>query len=87
MEQKMFSLVKIFNEFWPSRLDDKCISETAQVTVTRDELEDLFAYELRVANADVSKLKVYARRDRFKSAKIIPLDVAQHGPVHYDAAV
>jgi len=47
----------------------------------------LFAYELRVANTDVSKLKVYARRDRFKSAKIIPLDVAQHGPVHYDEAV
>jgi hypothetical protein len=47
----------------------------------------LFAYELRVANTDVTKLKVYARRDRFKSAKIIPLDVAQHGPVHYDEAV
>ena len=44
MEHKMFSLVKIFNEFWPGRLDDKGISETAQVTVTRDELEDLFAY-------------------------------------------
>ena len=68
-------------------MDDKGISETAQVTVTRDELEDFFAYELRVANADVFKLKVYAPRDRFKSAKIIPLYVAQHGPVHYDEAV
>ena len=83
----MFSLIQKFNKFWRNRFDDTGISETAQVTVTRDELQDLFAYELRVANADVSKLKVYARRDRFKSAKIIPLDMAQHGPVHYDQAV
>jgi len=63
------------------------VSETAQVAVTRNELENLFAYELRVASADMSKLKVYGRSDRFKSAKIIPLDVAQHGPTQYEAVV
>lgn len=63
------------------------VSETAQVAVTRNELENLFAYELRVASADMSKLKVYGRSDRFKSEKIIPLDVAQHGPIQYEAVV
>ena len=35
--------------------------ENTQNSVTREELEHLFAYELRVANADVFKLKVYDR--------------------------
>lgn len=83
----MFGLVKKFRELRSGPLETQGISETAQISVTRSELENLFAYELRVASADVSKLKVYQRSDRFKSAKIIPLDVAQHGPVHYDAAV
>lgn len=83
----MFGLVKKLLQFRSDRLSDQGISETAQISVTREELQNLFAYELRVASADVSKLKVYGRSDGFKSAKIIPLDVAQHGPVHYDAEV
>ena len=33
--------------------------------VTRAELEHLFAYELRVANADIIKLKVYNSDERY----------------------
>ena len=82
----MIGLVK---KFLGLRSDPRVqgISETAQVAITRNELENLFAYELRVASADMSKLKVYGRSERFKSAKIIPLDVAQHGPIHYDVVI
>jgi len=34
-------------------------------SVTREELEHLFAYELRVANEDILKLKVYNCGERY----------------------
>lgn len=50
--------------------DEKC-------TVSRKDLETIFAYELRVANADILKMKVYGKTERFKSGRIIPV-----GPEH-----
>jgi len=41
-------------------------------TVTREELEHLFAYELRVANADIPKLKVYNREERYTPKSDLP---------------
>ena len=41
-------------------------------SVTREELEHLFAYELRVANADILKLKVYNRDDRYMPKTDLP---------------
>ena len=37
----------------------------SESSVTREELEHLFAYELRVANADILKLKVCNRDERY----------------------
>ena len=41
-------------------------------SVTRAELEHLFANELRVANADILKLKVYNRGERFTPKSDLP---------------
>jgi hypothetical protein len=41
-------------------------------SVTREELEHLFACELRVANADILKLKVYNRDERFTPKSDLP---------------
>ena len=46
--------------------------ENTQNSVTREELEHLFAYELRVANADVLKLKVYDRQERYTPKSDLP---------------
>ena len=46
--------------------------ENSQNSVTREELEHLFAYELRVANADVLKLKVYDRQERYTPKSDLP---------------
>ena len=43
-----------------------------QSSVTREELEHLFAYELRVANADILKLKVYNRDERYTPKSDLP---------------
>ena len=40
--------------------------------VTREELEHLFAYELRVASADILKLKVYNREERYTPKSDLP---------------
>jgi hypothetical protein len=40
--------------------------------VTREELEHLFACELRVANADILKLKVYNRDECFTPKSDLP---------------
>ena len=40
--------------------------------VTRAELEHLFACEMRVANADILKLKVYNRDERFTPKSDLP---------------
>ena len=40
--------------------------------VIREELEHLFAYELRVANADTLKLKVYNRDERYTPKSDLP---------------
>ena len=44
----------------------------SQSSDTREELEHLFAYELRVANADILKLKVYNREERYTSKSDLP---------------
>ena len=44
----------------------------SESSVTRDELEHLFACELRVANADILKLKVYNRDERFTPKSDLP---------------
>ena len=41
-------------------------------SVTRAELEHLFAYELRVANADILKLKVYNCDERYTPKSNFP---------------
>jgi hypothetical protein len=46
--------------------------ENSQNSVTREELEHLFAYELRVANADFLKLKVYDRQERYTPKSDLP---------------
>jgi hypothetical protein len=45
--------------------------------LVREDLEAIFAYELRVANADILKMKVYGKSERFHSARIVPV-----GPEH-----
>ena len=50
---------------------NEVVSET-EGSVTREELEDLFAYELRVANADILKLKVYDRGLRYTPHSDLP---------------
>ena len=44
----------------------------SESSVTREELEYLFAYELRVANADILKLKVYNRDERYTPKSDLP---------------
>jgi len=44
----------------------------SESSVTREELEHLFAFELRVANADILKLKVYNRDERFTPKSDLP---------------
>jgi hypothetical protein len=44
----------------------------SESSVTRAELEHLFAYELRVANADILKLKVYNRDERYTPKSDLP---------------
>ena len=44
----------------------------SESSVTRVELEHLFACELRVANADILKLKVYNRDERFTPKSDLP---------------
>lgn len=44
----------------------------SESSVTREELEHLFAYELRVANADILKLKVYNRDERYTPKSDLP---------------
>ena len=52
-----------------SREESKIDSESS---VTRAELEHLFAFELRVANADILKLKVYNRDERYTPKSDLP---------------
>lgn len=40
-----------------------------QDMVTRSELEQIFAFELRTANSHMSKLKVYSKEDRFSQSR------------------
>lgn len=49
--------------------------DTETTALCRKDLEAIFAYELRVANADILKLKVYGKDERFKSGRIVPLGV------------
>ena len=44
----------------------------SESSVTRVELEHLFACELRVANADILKLKVYNSDERFTPKSDLP---------------
>ena len=44
----------------------------SESSVTREELEHLFACELRVANEDILKLKVYNRDERFTPKSDLP---------------
>ena len=44
----------------------------SESSVTREELEHLFASELRVANADILKLKVYNRDEHFTPKSDLP---------------
>ena len=44
----------------------------SESSVIREELEHLFAYELRVANADILKLKVYNRDERHTPKSDLP---------------
>ena len=41
-------------------------------SVTREELEHLFAYELHVANAEILKLKVYNCEERYTPKSDLP---------------
>ena len=50
----------------------KKIEIDSESSVTREELEHLFAYELRAANADVLKLKVYDRQERYTPKSDLP---------------
>ena len=56
---------------WARKPREK-IEIDSQSSVTREELEHLFAYELRVANADILKLKVYNRDDRYMPKTDLP---------------
>ena len=44
----------------------------SESSVTREELEHLFACELRVTNADILKLQVYNRDERFTPKSDLP---------------
>ena len=44
----------------------------SESSVTREELEHLFAYELRVVNSDILKLKVYNREERYTPKSDLP---------------
>ena len=48
------------------------IEINSESSVTREELEHLFACEMRVANADILKLKVYNRDERFTPKSDLP---------------
>ena len=48
------------------------IEINSESSVTREELEHLFACGLRVANADILKLKVYNRDERFTPKSDLP---------------
>ena len=48
------------------------IKINSKSSVTREELEHLFACELRVANADILKLKVYNRDERLTPKSDLP---------------
>ena len=49
--------------------------KSGERTMCREELEAIFAYEFRVANADILKMKVYGKDERFKSGRIVQLGV------------
>ena len=49
--------------------------KSGEPTMCREELEAIFAYEFRVANADILKMKVYGKDERFKSGRIVQLGV------------
>ena len=49
---------------WARKLREE-IEIDSENSVTRAELEHLFADELRVANADILKLKVYSSDERY----------------------
>lgn len=54
------------------RFKSKSVSEHSsndQDAVTRDELEQIFAYELRTANSHMSKLKMYSKEIRFSQQR------------------
>jgi hypothetical protein len=44
----------------------------SQSSVTREELEHLFAHELRVANSDILQLKVCNRDERYTPKSDLP---------------
>ena len=56
---------------WARKLREE-IEIESESSVTREELEHLFACELRVANADILKLKVYNRDERFTPKSDLP---------------
>ena len=58
----MLTLSKTLN--WARKPREE-IEINSESSVTREELEHLLACELRVANADILKLKVYNRGERF----------------------
>jgi len=49
--------------------------KSGEPTMCREELEAIFAYEFRVANADILKMKVYGKDELFKSGRIVQLGV------------
>jgi len=52
--------------------------KSGEPAMCREELEAIFAYEfrvVRVANADILKMKVYGKDERFKSGRIVQLGV------------
>ena len=48
------------------------LESDSENSFTRAELEHLFAYELRVANADILKLKVYNSDERYTPKSNLP---------------
>ena len=65
----MLTLSKTLN--WARKPREE-IEINSESSVTREELEHLFACELRVANADILKLKVYNRDERFTPKSDLP---------------
>ena len=47
--------------------------KSGEPAMCREELEAIFAYEFRVAYADILKMKVYGKDERFKSGRIVQL--------------